>query len=69
MEQRRAGGPSIGSMRAMKAIIIDDEAPARREQRPRLADFPWIDIIGEAGKIAQAAAMIEERQPPTDHQS
>jgi hypothetical protein len=29
MEQRRAGGPSIGSMRAMKAIMIDAEPPAR----------------------------------------
>jgi len=47
----------------MKAIIIDDEPPARRELRRLLADFPWIEIIGEAGNIAQAAAMIEELSP------
>jgi two-component system, LytTR family, response regulator len=47
----------------MKAIIVDDEPPARRELRRLLADFPWIEIIGEAGNIAQAAAIIEELSP------
>ena len=47
----------------MKAVIIDDEPPARRELRRLLADFPWIEIIGEAGNIAQAAAMIEALSP------
>jgi two-component system LytT family response regulator len=47
----------------MKAIIIDDEPPARRELRRLLADFPWMEIIGEAGNIAQAAAMIEALSP------
>ena len=47
----------------MKAIIIDDEPPARRELRRLLADFPWMEIIGEAGNIAQAAPMIEALSP------
>ena len=47
----------------MKAIIIDDEPPARRELRRLLADFSWIEIIGEAGNVAQAAAMIEALSP------
>ena len=47
----------------MKAIIIDDEPPARRELRRLLSDFPWIEIIGEAGNITQAAAMIEALSP------
>jgi two-component system, LytTR family, response regulator len=47
----------------MKAIVIDDEPPARRELRRLLADFPWMEIIGEAGNIAQAAAMIEALSP------
>ena len=47
----------------MKAIIIDDEPPARRELRRLLSDFPWIEIIGEAGNIAQAAPMIEALSP------
>ena len=47
----------------MKAIIIDDEPPARRELRRLLIDFPWIEIIGEAGNIAQAAPMVEALSP------
>jgi two-component system, LytTR family, response regulator len=47
----------------MKAIIIDDEPPARRELRRLLSDFPWIEIIGEAGNIAQAAPMVEALSP------
>jgi two-component system LytT family response regulator len=47
----------------MKALIIDDEPPARRELRRLLADFSWIEIIGEAGNVAQAAAMIEALSP------
>jgi len=47
----------------MKAIIIDDEPPARRELRRLLSDFPWMEIIGEAGNIAQAAPMIEALSP------
>jgi two-component system, LytTR family, response regulator len=47
----------------MKAIIIDDEPPARRELRRLLSDFPWMEIIGEAGNIAQAAPMIDALSP------
>ena len=47
----------------MKAIIIDDEPPARRELRRLLADFPWIELVGEAGNIEQAAAAIEALSP------
>lgn len=47
----------------MRAIIVDDEAPARRELRRLLAEFPWIDIIDEAVNIAQAANKIEASHP------
>jgi two-component system LytT family response regulator len=47
----------------MKALIIDDEPPARRELRRLLADYSWIEIVGEAGNVAQAAAMIEALSP------
>jgi two-component system LytT family response regulator len=42
----------------MKAMIIDDEPPARRELRRLLTGFPWVEIVGEAGNIDQAAEMI-----------
>jgi two-component system LytT family response regulator len=47
----------------MKAMIVDDEPPARRELRRLLADFSWVEIVGEAGNIEQAAGMIESLAP------
>ncbi len=47
----------------MKAMIIDDEPLARRELRRLLLEFPWVDIVGEAGQIAEAADKIESLNP------
>jgi two-component system LytT family response regulator len=47
----------------MKALIIDDEPPARRELRRLLSDFSWIDIVGECGNIVEAAGKIESLTP------
>jgi two-component system, LytTR family, response regulator len=47
----------------MKAMIIDDEPPARRELRRLLADSDWLEIIGEAGNVDEAAEMIETLSP------
>jgi two-component system LytT family response regulator len=47
----------------MKAMIIDDEPPARRELRRLLTDFSWVEVIGEAGNVEHAAAMIESLAP------
>ena len=47
----------------MKAMIVDDEPLARRELRRLLAEFPWVEIIGEAGNISEAAAAIEANAP------
>jgi two-component system LytT family response regulator len=47
----------------MKALIIDDEPPARRELRRLLSEFPWIEIVGECGNIVEAATMIEALTP------
>jgi two-component system LytT family response regulator len=47
----------------MKAMIIDDEPPARRELRRLLTGFPWVEIVGEAGNIDQAAKMVESLTP------
>ena len=44
----------------MKAMIIDDEPPGRRELRRLLADFSWVEIIGN---IEQAAGMVESLTP------
>ena len=47
----------------MRAVLVDDEAPARRELRGLLAEFPWIEIVGEAANIVQAASTIEAANP------
>jgi two-component system, LytTR family, response regulator len=47
----------------MKAMIIDDEAPARRELRRLLAEFPHIEIVDEAANIDQAASKIDAAAP------
>lgn len=47
----------------MKALIIDDEPPARRELRRLLTDFPWVEVVGEAGNVDQAEGMVEALSP------
>ena len=47
----------------MKALIVDDELPARRELRRMLAGFPWIEIVGEAGNVDEAARKVETLSP------
>jgi two-component system, LytTR family, response regulator len=47
----------------MRAILVDDETPARRELRTLLAEFPWVDIVDEAANISQAQAKIESLSP------
>jgi two-component system LytT family response regulator len=47
----------------MKTMIIDDEPLARRELRRLLLEFAWVDIVGEAGEIVEAAEKIEALNP------
>jgi two-component system LytT family response regulator len=47
----------------MKAMIVDDEPLARRELRRLLAEFPWVEIVAEAGNVGEAATAIEAHAP------
>jgi|HubBroStandDraft_1064217.scaffolds.fasta_scaffold00050_31 two-component system LytT family response regulator len=47
----------------MKTLIVDDEPLARRELRRLLAAHPSIQIVGEAGDIAEAQERIESLAP------
>ena len=47
----------------MKAMIVDDEPLARRELRRLLAEFPDIDIVGEAANAAESAVGVEQWLP------
>jgi two-component system, LytTR family, response regulator len=44
-------------------MIIDDEPPARRELRRLLSGFPWVEVVGEAGNVDEAAEMVEKLTP------
>jgi len=47
----------------MRAMIVDDEPLARRELGRLLAEFAWIDIVGEAANVGEAALLIERLLP------
>ena len=47
----------------MKAIIVDDERPARAELRTLLEEHPVVEICGEAENAKAAAALIEKEKP------
>jgi two-component system, LytTR family, response regulator len=47
----------------MKALIVDDEALARRELRRLLKEHERVDIVGEASNIEEAFARVNELNP------
>lgn len=47
----------------MKALIIDDEAPARVEMRKLLSVHPAIEVVGEAANVEGALALTERVKP------
>jgi two-component system, LytTR family, response regulator len=47
----------------VKTLVIDDEALARRELRRLLADFGWLEIVGEVANIDEAVPRIERLSP------
>lgn len=46
-------------MQVLKALIVDDESPARRELRAQLANFPDVEIVGEATHADEARQLLE----------
>ena len=47
----------------MRVLIVDDEAPARAKIRRYVAEYPDIEIVGEAESGVEAAERIAELQP------
>ena len=47
----------------MRAIIIDDERPARSEMRRLLLAHPDIEVVGDASTASEAEKMIKEMTP------
>lgn len=50
-------------MKIWKAVIVDDERLARKKLRSLLADFPQIEIAGEADGVFEAVRLIENIKP------
>ncbi len=42
----------------LKALIADDEYPAREELRLQLEHYDEIEIVGEAATVAEAITLI-----------
>ena len=47
----------------IKATIVDDEPPARRELRRLLADYDDVSIVGEAGDLDVARGLLLRTRP------
>jgi len=47
----------------VRALIAEDEAPARDMLRDYLAGSPWIEVVGEAVDGVSAVALADERKP------
>lgn len=47
----------------IKAVIVDDEPLALRGLKLRLAEFPEIEVIGEAGNGREAVKLIKQQNP------
>ncbi len=47
----------------IKALLVDDERLARQTFKRLLAEFPSVEIIGEAESLAQALLFIEKFNP------
>ncbi len=47
----------------VRALIAEDEAPARESLRESLADAPWIEVVGEAVDGRSALALADELRP------
>lgn len=50
-------------MNPLKSIVVDDEWLVREELRTLLAEYPEIELVGEAANVAQAIDLIQEVNP------
>jgi two-component system LytT family response regulator len=47
----------------IRALVAEDEAPARESLREYLAESPWIDVVAEAVDGRSALALADELRP------
>ena len=51
------------SAAAVRALIVEDEAPARQNLREYLADVPWVTVVGEAPDGGEALRLLDALEP------
>jgi two-component system, LytTR family, response regulator len=49
--------------RRVRALVAEDEAPARENLREYLTDTPWIEVVAETGDGRSALALADELRP------
>ena len=47
----------------IRAVLVDDEQPARLQMRERLSAHPGIVIVGEADRVKSAADLVKRAKP------
>jgi len=47
----------------IRAVLVDDEQPARQHMRERLAAHSGIEIVGEADRVESAVVLIKSEKP------
>jgi len=50
-------------MHPLKSIIVDDEWLVREELKTLLAEYPEIELVGEAANVPQAIVLVDQVQP------
>lgn len=49
--------------RRVRAVIVDDEPPARDLVKEFLSEYEAVDVVGQAGSVSEAVACIDEKGP------
>jgi two-component system LytT family response regulator len=49
--------------RRVRAVIVDDEPPARDLVKEFLSEYEAVDVVGQAGSVSDAVACIDEEVP------
>ena len=58
-----AAQAAVATSARLRAVVVDDEPPAREELIHLLAGIPAVEVIGEAANGVEAVALIEEKRP------